>query len=134
MSSAVSEVPPPREVWRAALDGREVTMTVQREGGEAVHFRGEVCDRRKDGGTHETSVTVRVRPDGALAALELEAVKENGRWGPFHAFQWREGRDVTGELDTWYRYVGPVTALDIPGVRWSGTPAQTAADTGEVGH
>lgn len=112
------DVPCPREVWRAAVEGRRISITVQPRNGSAVEFHGEITGRRKVGSHADSYVTVSMVPDGELAPVEIEAGKERGEWGPFRAFNWTYTERSHGPDDHVFQYVGHVESLDIPGGRW----------------
>jgi hypothetical protein len=111
-------VPCPREVWRAALDGRRITVTVEPHTGSPVSISGDIIGRRKVGNHATTYVTIRFVPDGELAPVEIEAGKEAGEWTAFRAFHWTRQQTRNGDSDHVYQYVGEVTGVSIPGARW----------------
>lgn len=129
--------PCPREVWRAAVRGRRVALTVQPDSrslqprvGEqrgdsgGVVITGEITGRQKVGNPHTVSVSVTFTPDGELAPVELEAVKEGGEWTALRAFSFQHRPGMDGELDGAFRFIGTVSGLDIPGGRWHGDGEQ----------
>lgn len=130
MSSAVTEpvdVPCPREVWRAAVDDRRITIRVQPEHGSPVEFTGRVTDRRKVGDIGHCHVTIQFVPDGELAPVEIEAGKDRDEWGPFRAFHWSQPARPSGPDDHVFQYVGKVEGLEIAGVRRDGEPSDDIA-------
>lgn len=130
MSSAHADgegVPCPREVWRAAVDGRRISITVQPEYGSAVEFTGDITTRRKVGDHANTYVTIQFVPDGELAPVEIESGKERGEWGPFRAFHWTQPPEARGPEEHVFQYVGKVERLELPGGRWdSGDDARAS--------
>lgn len=126
-------VPCPREVWRAALSDRRITLDVH-AGPRATTdsgFRvsGHVIGREKVGDGHTCHVTVRMVPDGELAPVEIEAEKVRGEWSDFRVFQWKQPRRPSGPKDHCYQYVGTASAVDISGVR---EPADAVRERREV--
>lgn len=126
-----SDGPTPREVYRAAREGRRISISVQPHGGgDAITISGDITGRRKAGNDHTVSVTVQFVPDSELAPVEIEATEERGQWGPFRAFQWSEGWTVSSGTSTWYQFLGTVDSVDLPGERWSGDASSSEGGEG----
>lgn len=110
------EGPNPREVWAAASHDRVMTIHVQPDhSGTPITFTGHVTDRRKVGDAHNVHVEVTLTPFGEVAPVEVEATKEGGQWGPFHAFHWTEDRDPRREEPYTFQHVGKVVGVEIEG-------------------
>ncbi len=125
--SESGDIPCPREVWRAAVEDRRISIRVQPERGSPVEFEGVITSRRKAGHIAYCHVTIQFVPDGELAPLEIESSKERGEWGPFRAFHWTQPPRPEGPDDHVFQYIGRVDRLDLEGVRSDG---ERARDTG----
>lgn len=112
--------PCPREVWREALKGRRVSVTIQPDrtpNANPVTYEGRIKGRWKTGDPWNCVVTVQFVPDGDLAPVEIEAEKRGGTWDPFHAHHWKQTVDARAEMVTGghaYQYVGRVEDIHIP--------------------
>lgn len=123
-----STVADPLDVFSAAREGRRVTVQVSPEHRDgSISFQGEVADRRKIGSGGGRSVTIHVMVDGEIAGMEIEATMGRDGWDAFRAFHYTHGETLERGVESWFRYVGKVTGLDI-------TPggAESAEDAREV--
>lgn len=127
-----TSVPCPREVWRAAISGRRISVRVNpKRRGSVITLTGTVTDRRKVGNDATAIISVMFAPAGDIQSVEIEAEKERGQWGPFRAHAYE--RLGFGD-DEPLRFLGRVVGLDIPEGRWNATDPGEDGDGGAVTH